>query len=140
MSDKIKTGSKGEQLAAEFLSGKGFEIIERNYRHGHAEIDMIVRRDDGSWLLDGSLDLETVIRTLDAESLASHDDRQHYHTLGGLAMLGLGRVPRTGDVFERWGWRFEVVDMDGNRVDRILVSRIEGRGRPGAGSIPPRSG
>jgi putative hemolysin len=97
---------------------------------------MIVRRDDGSWLLDGSLDLETVIRTLGAESLASHDDRQHYHTLGGLAMLGLGRVPRTGDVFERWGWRFEVVDMDGNRVDRVLVSRIEGRGHPGAGSIP----
>ena len=46
MSDKIKTGSKGEQLAAEFLSGKGFEIVARNYRHARGEIDMIVRRDD----------------------------------------------------------------------------------------------
>jgi putative hemolysin len=83
----------------------------------------IVRREDGSWLLDGALDLDTVLRTLDAESLLSHDDRQHYHTLGGLAMLALRRVPRTGDVFERGHYRFEIVDMDGNRVDRVLASR-----------------
>jgi putative hemolysin len=52
------------------------------------------------------------------------DDRQQYHTLGGLAMSALGRVPRTGDTFEASGFRFEVVDMDGNRVDRVLVSRV----------------
>jgi hypothetical protein len=63
-----------------------------------------------------------VLRTIDTESLLS-DDGQHYHTLGGLAMPDLGRVPRTGDVFERRGYRFEVVDMDGNRVDRVLVSQ-----------------
>ncbi len=73
----------------------------------------IVRRDDGSWLLDGALDLDTVVRTLDAESLLSDHDRQHYHTLGGLAMLALGRVPRTGDLFQRGDYRFEIVDMDG---------------------------
>ena len=84
----------------------------------------IVRREDGSWLFDGALDLDTVLRTLDAESLLSEDDRQHYHTLGGLAMLALGRVPRTGDVFRRGDYRFEIVDMDGNRVDRVLVSQI----------------
>jgi putative hemolysin len=99
---------------------------------------MIVRRDDGSWLLDGGLDLDTVLRTLEAESMLSADDRQHYHTLGGLAMLALGRVPRTGDVFERGGYRFEIVDMDGNRVDRVLVSRIATRstGRPDRTSSP----
>jgi putative hemolysin len=43
--------------------------------------------------------------------------------LGGLAMLALGRVPRAGDVFERGDFRFEIVDMDGNRVDRLLASR-----------------
>jgi putative hemolysin len=85
----------------------------------------IVRREDGSWLMDGSLDLETVLRTLDDDSLLSDEDRQHYHTLGGLAMLALGRVPKTGDIFERGGYRFEVVDMDGNRVDRVLVSRSQ---------------
>jgi putative hemolysin len=86
----------------------------------------IVRREDGSWLLDGALDLDTVLRTLDAESLLSDDDREHFHTLGGLAMLVLGRVPRTGDVFERGDYRFEIVDMDGNRVDRVLASRAPG--------------
>ncbi len=84
----------------------------------------IVRREDGSWLMDGGLDLTTVLRTLDDESLVTDEDRQHYHTLGGLVMLALGRVPRTGDIFERGGFRFEVVDMDGNRVDRVLVSRL----------------
>jgi putative hemolysin len=86
---------------------------------------MVVRRDDGSWLFDGGIDLDSVLRTLDAESILSDDDRQHYHTLGGLAMLALGRVPRTGDVFERGSYRFEIVDMDGHRVDRVLVSHID---------------
>jgi putative hemolysin len=84
----------------------------------------IVRRDDGSWLLDGGLDLRTLVRTLEDDALVSEDDRFHYHTLGGLAMASLGRVPRTGDVFERGRHRFEVVDMDGNRVDRVLASRL----------------
>lgn len=49
MSDKIKTGNKGEQLAADFLKAKGFEIVARNYRFKHAEIDLIVTRND--WLI-----------------------------------------------------------------------------------------
>jgi putative hemolysin len=81
----------------------------------------IVRREDGSWLFDGAVDLDTALRTLDAEGILSDEERHHYHTLGGLAMLALGRVPRTGDVFERGDYRFEVMDMDGNRVDRILA-------------------
>jgi putative hemolysin len=92
----------------------------------------IVRRDDGSWLLDGTLNIDAVSRTLRADALVSEEDRQHYHTLGGLAMLALGRVPRIGDVFDRGDYRFEVVDMDGNRVDRVLASRRE------RGSISPQ--
>ena len=57
------------------------------------EEPLIVRRDDGSWLMDGGLDLDTVLRTIDTESLLSDEERQHYHTLGGLAMAALGRVP-----------------------------------------------
>lgn len=49
MSDKIKTGSKGENLAAEFLIGKGFEILSKNYRYKHAEIDLIVKKNN--WLI-----------------------------------------------------------------------------------------
>ena len=85
----------------------------------------VVRREDGSWLLDGGLDIDTVSRTLDDDRLVSDADRPHFHTLGGLAMLALGRVPRIGDIFERGRHRFEVVDMDGHRVDRVLASRRE---------------
>jgi putative hemolysin len=84
----------------------------------------ILQREDGSWLMDGGVDLDTVVRVLDpATALLTTEDRQHYHTLGGLAMLALGRIPKTGDVFERGEYRFEIVDMDGNRVDRVMVNR-----------------
>jgi putative hemolysin len=73
--------------------------------------------------MDGSIDIDTVLRTLDDDSLLTDEDRQHYHTLGGLAMFALGRVPQIGDIFERGPFRFEIVDMDGNRVDRLLVGR-----------------
>jgi len=78
------------------------------------------------------------MRAIDTESLLSDDEGQHYHTLGGLAMAALGRVPRTGDVFERRGYRFEVVDMDGNRVDRVLVSRAAPASGSGVAGAPPR--
>jgi len=96
----------------------------------------ILRREDGSWLMDGGIDLASVVQALDSPMpLLGAEDRHQYHTLGGLAMVALGRVPRTGDVFERGGYRFEVVDMDGNRVDRVMISRID-RGSPSAGDQP----
>ena len=87
----------------------------------HGETDpAVVRRQDGSLLVDGSLEISQLERTLGL-TLLDDDGRREYHTLGGLAMFVLGRVPRVGDVFERETYRFEVVDMDGNRVDRVLV-------------------
>lgn len=83
----------------------------------------IVRRDDGTFLIDGAVAVSHVEQELGWQFMVEEAERQHYHTLGGLAMYALGRVPRTGDVFERHGCRFEVVDMDGHRVDRVLVSR-----------------
>lgn len=82
----------------------------------------IVKREDGSWLMDGMVDIDALARELGSTALAK-DVREHYHTLAGLAMFALGRIPQTGDVFERDGFRFEIMDMDGNRVDRVLVSR-----------------
>ena len=84
----------------------------------------IVKRDDNSWLLDGRVDLGAVAQALGDRTLLRGEDRHRYHTLGGLAMASLGRVPRTGDVFERGRFRFEVMDMDGNRVDRVLATRV----------------
>jgi putative hemolysin len=97
------------------------------------EEPMVVRRDDGSWLIDGALDMDGVRRAIDAPDVFAGEAEQHYHTLGGFVMLVLGRVPHTGDVFDKEGYRFEVVDMDGNRIDRVLVAR-----RPPAGSGPAR--
>lgn len=87
------------------------------------EEPLIVRRGDGTWLIDGMLDLDALSRELGIDTLAD-DLRDHYHTVAGLAMYALGRMPKTGDVFERDGFRFEIVDMDGHRVDSVLVGRI----------------
>jgi putative hemolysin len=91
----------------------------------------IVQREDGSWLVDGSLDIDTVRRAVGWES-GDDEDAGEYRTLGGFAMFELGRVPKTGDVFSRDGYRFEVVDMDGNRVDRVLVGPDARDAAPGA--------
>lgn len=90
---------------------------------GVNEDPAIVEREDGSWLIDGALEIEIVRRAIGAPPLGEEADRQQYHTLGGLAMLALGRVPHTGDTFALNGFQFEIVDMDGNRVDRVLVAR-----------------
>ena len=84
----------------------------------------LVRRDDGTWLVDGAAEVAQLEQALQLTIAANENERQHYHTLGGLIMYALGRVPRTGDGFERGGVRLEVVDMDGHRVDRVLVSTL----------------
>ena len=61
------------------------------------------------------------------------DGRGRYNTLAGMVMLLLGRLPRTTDMVEWQGWRFEVVDLDGKRVDKVLVERIP---YPTEGSSP----
>lgn len=86
---------------------------------------MIVKREDGSLLLDGDLDLDAFERALGRTTPLVEAARRYYNTVGGLVLHVSGRVPRTGDVLERDGLRLEVVDMDGNRVDRVLVTSIE---------------
>jgi len=83
----------------------------------------IVQRQDGSLLVDGALEVGQLERTL-GTTLLDDEGRREYHTLGGLAMFVLGRIPRVGDTFDREGHTFEIVDMDGNRVDRVLVTRL----------------
>ena len=83
-----------------------------------------VKRADGSWLLDGLIPAPELKDRLEIRELPE-EDRGRYNTLAGLVMLLLGRLPRTADVVEWDGWRFEVVDLDGKRVDKVLVSRME---------------
>src|SRR5437867_6541057 len=83
----------------------------------------VVERPDGSWLIDGKLQIDDLKEVLKIPKLPEEESGR-YQTLGGLVMLQVGRVPVTGDVFEAEGHRFEVVDMDGKRVDKVLASRI----------------
>jgi putative hemolysin len=81
------------------------------------------RRDDGSWLVDGMMPVDEVQMLLDLDELP--EDAYDYDTLGGLFMAQLGRVPVTGDKFEWNNLRFEVVDMDGHRVDKVLIMPLK---------------
>ena len=82
---------------------------------------VVVRREDGSWLVDGSISVADLKEELHLARLPG-EERGGYRTLGGLTMHQLGRVPSTGDHFHLGGFRFEVVDMDGRLVDKVLVS------------------
>ncbi|MCV2367662.1 hemolysin family protein [Roseateles oligotrophus] len=82
-----------------------------------------VQREDGSWLLDGLIPVPELKDRLELKELPE-EDRGRYNTLAGMVMLLLGRLPRTADVVEWNAWRFEVVDLDGKRVDKVLVSRL----------------
>jgi putative hemolysin len=82
-----------------------------------------VRREDGSWLLDGMLSLDKFKEIFELEEIED-EDNGNFHTLGGFVMLRLGRVPTVADHFEWNGLRFEVMDMDRHRVDKMLVSRL----------------
>ncbi|OPY52677.1 MAG: hypothetical protein A4E49_01782 [Methanosaeta sp. PtaU1.Bin112] len=83
----------------------------------------IVKRKDGSWLVDGALPVDEFRDTIDPDGLPEDDDGQ-YNTLGGFVMTHLEKVPIAGDYFEWNGYRFEVMDMDERRVDKILVTYI----------------
>jgi putative hemolysin len=80
----------------------------------------IVQREDGSWLLDGMLSVDEFFELFDIEELSA-EDRGSYQTLGGFVITHLGRIPSAADHFEWQDMRFEVMDMDGNRVDKVLV-------------------
>jgi len=82
-----------------------------------------VQREDGSWLLDGMLAVEEFWELFGIKELTG-DQRGNFHTLGGFVIMQLGRIPTAADHFEWNGLRFEVMDMDGNRVDKVLVMPI----------------
>ena len=79
-----------------------------------------VQREDGSWLLDGMLPVEEFLELFGMEEWES-EERGSYQTLGGFVITHLGRIPTAADYFEWQSMRIEVMDMDGNRVDKVLV-------------------
>ncbi len=84
----------------------------------------IVRRDDGSWLVDGDIAIERFKEAMGIDREFPDESAGAYRTLGGLSMKLLGRVPKLGDRFTIDDYRFEVIDMDRNRVDKLLVTKV----------------
>jgi putative hemolysin len=85
-----------------------------------------VRRADGSWLLAGSLPADEMAEHL----IIALPEKRDYQTVGGFILSHLGRLPATGETFDAHGWRFEVVDMDGRRIDKALATRLPATRRP----------
>ncbi|MDD2763142.1 MAG: hemolysin family protein [Opitutaceae bacterium] len=81
------------------------------------------QREDGSWLMDATLAVNELKAVLHLDELPQEAEAD-YQTLGGLVMTQFGRIPAAGDHFTWHGWRFEVVDMDRHRIDKVLVSRV----------------
>jgi putative hemolysin len=90
-----------------------------------AETDA-VQREDGSWLVDGMMPIDEFKEIFSLGRLPE-EESGHYQTLGGFVMMQMGRVPSQADYFEWEGLRIEVVDMDGKRVDKVLVSQKQAR-------------
>jgi putative hemolysin len=86
-----------------------------------------VQRDDGSWLLDGLIPIPELKDRLDWKAVPE-EDKGRYHTLSGLMMWLLGRLPQTGDKTAWEGWELEVVDLDGKRVDKVLATNLPQQG------------
>lgn len=83
----------------------------------------IVRRDDGSWLIDGSLPADDLRELLQIDRLPNEEEHD-FRTLAGMITTQFGHIPRAGESFIWQGNRFEVVDMDGARIDKVLVSVV----------------
>lgn len=95
-------------------------IIPSNYGEDHEE--MIVQREDGSWLVDGRTPIEEIHISIGIESISADED---FDTIAGFILEYQKRTPKVADAFAAHGYRFEIVDMDGRRIDKILISRID---------------
>lgn len=87
------------------------------------EGDDFIKRQDGSWLVDGSASIEHLKTKLSINEAFTGEKQNAYFTVGGLVIHLLGRIPAETDTIVEKGYRFEVVDMDGHRVDKVLVSK-----------------
>jgi putative hemolysin len=85
------------------------------------DIPQATQRADCSWLLDGAMSVDQVERVLSTTGIAGAGD---YATLAGFALEQFGHIPGTGEAFEANGWRFEIIDLDGRRIDKILATPI----------------
>ncbi len=96
------------------------EAITGEFKPQHQDDVWAVQREDGSWLLDGLIPITALKDRLDLKTVPE-EEKGRYHTLSGMLMVLMGRLPKTADTCEWEGWKLEVVDMDGTRIDKILA-------------------
>ncbi|MDO8607674.1 MAG: hemolysin family protein [Phaeospirillum sp.] len=89
--------------------------------HGEDYEGAIIQRENGSWLLDGDVAVDLVAERIGCRGLEGKDG--DYITIAGFILAQLRSIPTAGDAFKWGGWRFEVMDMDGRRIDKVLISR-----------------
>jgi putative hemolysin len=98
------------------------EAITGELQYGAQADAWATRREDGSWLLDGVMPVDEVKARLDLDELPD-EDRGRYNTLAGLLMALTGHLPALGERINHQGWVFEVIDLDGRRVDKVLATQ-----------------
>ena len=96
------------------------EAITGEFTPSQAEDAWAIQREDGSWLVDGLIPATELKDRLDIRNLPD-EDRGRYNTLAGMMMLLLGKIPHTGDRCEWANWEFEIIDLDGLRIDKVLA-------------------
>jgi len=102
-------------------TGDILEAITGAFKEDLAEEPAITQRDDGSWLVSGWMPVDEFCEMLRIPQELAGD----YETVAGLVLNQLRRMPGQGDSFTRDGWRFEVIDLDDRRIDKIMVEKIE---------------
>lgn len=116
----------GEVIGAVTASDLLGAVIGRGQAPHEASDDepLLVQRDDGSWLVDGRLPNDEARELMGVSALPGEEDHD-FHTIAGMVMAQFGRIPEAGEHFVWQGWRIEVIDRDGARIDKLLVERIE---------------
>ena len=97
------------------------EVVTGELSPRDSEEAWAMQREDGSWLLDGAIPIPELKDCLELKTVPE-EDKGRFHTLSGMIMLLLGSIPKTGDRVDWEDWRFEVVDMDQKRIDKVLAS------------------
>ena len=115
----------GEVIGAVTASDLLGAVIGRGQAAHEAGDDepLVVPREDGSWLVDGRLSGDDTRELLGVGALPGEDEHD-FHTIAGMVVAHFGRIPETGEHFAWQGWRIEVVDRDGARIDKLLVARL----------------
>jgi putative hemolysin len=97
----------------------------------NGESRSVLVREDGSFLVDASSDVENLFEMLSCRT-TTDGDKASFHSVGGFVMTSLGHIPKEGDFFLFDGYRFEVVDMDGKRIDKVLVTKFQAKSAVGS--------